>query len=135
MQGEECCEITGVGPVPVRVARRLLGDSILNLILTRGIDVAHVTHLGRGPTAAQRTALLWSSPHCCVVGCHRTRVEIDHRIAWAHTHHTRLDELDLLCKHHHDLKTLQGWALTPGTGPRPLVSPDDTRHPNHGPPP
>jgi hypothetical protein len=126
--GDELCEIAGVGPVPVTVARDLLGDAVLKLVITRGIDVAHVTHLGRGPTAAQRIALAWTSPHCSVLGCPRTRVQIDHRLDWAHTRHTRLDELDPLCPYHHDLKTRHGWALVPGTGPRPFVPPHDLRH-------
>jgi hypothetical protein len=36
IQGEELCEIAGVGPVPVDVARGLLGDAVLKLVITRG---------------------------------------------------------------------------------------------------
>jgi hypothetical protein len=94
VDGDERCEITGLGPIPVSTARDLLGESILELVITKGVDVLHVTHLGRGPTAAQRVALLWCAPHCSVEGCPRTRVEIDHRQPWKDTHHTRLDGLD-----------------------------------------
>jgi len=128
---EEHCEITGVGPVPVRVAREMLGESILKLVITRGSDVASVIHLGRGPTAAQRVALLWSSPGCSASGCPRTRTEIDHRIPWAQSRHTRLAELDPLCAHHHARKTRDNWALVAGTGRRAMVPPDDPRHPAH----
>jgi Domain of unknown function (DUF222) len=131
LQGQELCEITGVGPIPVSVARELLGDAIVKLIITRGVDVLNVTHLGRGPTAAQRAALLWMNPACSVEGCHRNRVEFDHREPWVQTRHTRLDELDPLCEFHHDLKTRLGYALAPGTGKRPMVSRDDLRHPMH----
>src|SRR5215207_8490210 len=127
--GEEMCEIQGVGPVPVSVARDLLGQAIVKLVITRGTDVLNVTHLGRGPTAAQRAALLWMNPTCAVQGCTRTRVEWDHQIPWAETHHTRLDELDALCEFHHDLKTRCGYALVPGKGKRAFVPPDDPRHP------
>jgi hypothetical protein len=133
--GDELCEIKGVGPVPVPVAAGLLGQSVLQLVITRGVDVLNVTHLGRGPTAAQKIALAWASPGCTVQGCWRTRVEHDHRQPWADTRHTRLDELDLLCEFHHDLKTRRGWALIAGTGKRPMVPPDDPRHPKHGPDP
>lgn len=44
---------------------------------------------------------------------------------------TVLDLLDRLCSHHPDLKSLDGWALVDGTGTRPLVPPDDPRHPRH----
>jgi hypothetical protein len=129
--GDELCEIRRVGPVPVPVAAGLLGQSVLQLVITRGVDVLNVTHLGRGPTAAQKIALAWASPGCTVVGCWRTRVEHDHRQPWAQTRHTRLDELDSLCEFHHDLKTRHGWALVAGTGKRPMVPPDDPRNPKH----
>ena len=131
----EYCEITGIGPVPVSTARRLLGESILKLVITKGVDVLHVTHLGRGPTAAQTVALLWQNPTCIVEGCDRTHREVDHREDWAKTKHTRLDELELPCDLHHDLKTYHGWALVEGTGKRPMVPPDDPRHPDNKPPP
>src|SRR5437763_3120316 len=121
MNATETCEISGIGPIPARTARELLGESILKLVITKGVDVLNVTHLGRGPTAAQRIALLWSSPQCTVEGCARTRVEIDHRIPYAQTGHTRLDELDPLCKHHHDRKHHDGWALVEGIGKRRMV--------------
>jgi hypothetical protein len=125
------CEITGIGPIPVSTARELLGESILKLVITKGVDVLHVTHLGRGPTAAQMVALLWQNHTCIVEGCDRTHREADHREDWADTQHTRLDELDLPCDEHHDKKTYEGWALVEGTGKRPMVPPDDPRHPNN----
>jgi hypothetical protein len=133
--GDELCEIAGVGPIPVPVARGLLGDAVLKLVITRGVDVANVTHLGRGPTAAQKTALARTSPGCTAQGCYRSRTEHDHRADYARTRHTRLDELDPLCRTHHDLKTRHNWALVPGTGKRPMVPPDDPRHPRHQHPP
>jgi hypothetical protein len=131
VEGGELCEIAGIGPVPISVARDLLGEAIVKLVITRGVDVANVTHLGRGPTTAQKIALMWTNPTCTVEGCHRRRIEYDHRKPWSQTRHTRLDELDPLCEFHHDLKTRLGWALAPGTGKRAFVPPDDPRHPRH----
>ena len=34
-------------------------------------------------------------------------------------------------RYHHHQKTVHGWALVDGTGKRPMVPPDDPRHPNH----
>jgi hypothetical protein len=130
----ELCEIAGVGPIPIDAARRLLGESILKLVITNGVAVANVTHLGRGPTMAQRVALLWSSPACTVLGCprlHGQGIQHDHRTPWTQVHDTTLDNIDRLCGHHHDLKTRRGWALVAGTGRRPMVPPDDPRHPDH----
>ncbi|HEX7094558.1 MAG TPA: hypothetical protein VF183_01655, partial [Acidimicrobiales bacterium] len=132
-QDEERCEIAGLGPLPVRTARALLGESILKLVLTKGEDVVNVTHLGRGPKVAQKIALLWQSPCCTAEGCTRTRIEFDHREPWAKTKHTRVDELDALCAFHHDLKHRDGWALVNGTGKRPMVSPDHPDHPKNRP--
>jgi hypothetical protein len=49
-------------------------------------------------------------------------------------HETVLDNLDRLCPRCHRRKTHDGWALVPGQGRRPLVPPDDPRHPNDSPP-
>lgn len=135
-EGDELCEVAGLGPIPVEAARRLLGDAVLKLVLTRGEAVAHVTSLTRGPTQAMRYALLWTSPTCTVEGCSRTVVEHDHRTGaeFKDTRHTRLDEIDRVCHTHHDAHTYQGWALVEGTGKRPMVPPDDPRHPANSPP-
>src|SRR6185436_9284249 len=104
IEGEETCEIVGVGPVPVRIARELLGESILHLVLTTGVDVVNVTHLGRSATAAQRIAILWSKPKCANEACSSTFVHLDHRDPWADKHQTKLENIDPLCPHDHDLK-------------------------------
>jgi hypothetical protein len=130
VEGDELCEITGLGPVSVPTARALLGESILKLVITNGTDVANVTHLGRGPTVAQRIALLWTSPGCDVRGCSNTiGVQVDHRVPWASDPVTMLGNLDHLCGHHHRLKTHHGWALVRGAGKRPMVPPGDPEHP------
>jgi hypothetical protein len=127
----ERCEIVGVGPIPVSVARALLGDAVLKLVITNGVDVVNVTSLTRGPTQAMRYATLWTSPTCTVEGCDRTICDYDH-IAGAEykdTRHTRLDELDHICTCHHDLHTRHGWALVRGKGKRPMVPPGHPDHP------
>ncbi len=129
----EVCEVAGLGPIPVDSAREVLGESILKLVITKGVDVLNVTHLGRGPNAAQRVALLWCSQGCSVEGCARTRVEIDHRIPYAESRHTRLGECDPLCTHHHRRKHTDGWALVDGVGKRAMVPPGDPRHPKNTP--
>ena len=135
VEGDEVCEIAGAGPVPVRVARGLLGDAIVKLVVTKGVDVVNVTHLGRAATAAQRVALLWSKPKCANVACSSMFVQLDHREPWANNQRTKLDNLDPLCGHDHDLKTYNGWSLIEGTGRRAFVPPDDPRHPRNKPPP
>jgi hypothetical protein len=136
-EGDELCEITGLGPIPVGVAKALLGEAVLKLVITKGVDVAHITSLTRGPTQAMHYANLWTSPMCIVEGCTRTRVEYDHvwGAEYKDTRHTRLDELEPKCATHHDLHTQEGWAMVAGKGKRPMVAPDDPRHPANAPPP
>jgi hypothetical protein len=102
VEGDETCDLPGLGPVPVRIARELLGDAILKLVITNGIDVKNVTHLGRGPTVAQQVALWWESPTCRVLDCACTsRLQNDHRNDWTYVHETVFENLDPLCQHHH----------------------------------
>ena len=129
----EVCEIAGFGPVPVSVVKDLLaqGDTFLAAVITKGVAVTGVAHLGRSHTAYQRTALQWLYPICAVEGCSALARQIDHRNDWAKTHTTLFDDADPYCKHHHDLKTYGGWGLVDGRGKRAFVSPDDPRHPNN----
>jgi hypothetical protein len=101
----ETCEIRGVGPVSVPEARKLLPDATLAVIVKDGVDIQNVTHLKRRTTAHQRTVLEYLGLVCCEQGCDRTDIEIDHTIAWAITHHTRIDELAARCHFHHKEKT------------------------------
>jgi uncharacterized protein DUF222 len=130
----EVCELAGFGPVAVSAVRDLMdtADPFLAAVVTKGEAVAGVAHLGRRPTAHQQTALEWLYPTCAAEGCSAsTWLENDHRADWATTHLTVLDLLDRLCAHHHDRKSLDGWALVEGRGKRPFVPPDDPRHPRH----
>jgi hypothetical protein len=130
----EVCEIAGFGPVAVSAVQELLetGDPFLAAVVTRGEQVLGVAHLGRRPSATQQTALEWLYPTCAVEGCGAgTWLENDHRVDWAASRLTVLDLLDRLCSHHHDLKTMDNWALVKGEGTRPFVPPDDPRHPRH----
>jgi hypothetical protein len=134
----EVCEIPGYGPVPVSAVSDMLatGNPLLAAVVTKGVDVATVAHLGRDPTAHQRTALEWLNPRCRAEGCDRTMgLEVDHRIDWAPTEVTLLGWLEWLCSHHHALKTTKKWRLVHGKGIRAFVPPDDPRHPDNSPPP
>jgi hypothetical protein len=133
----ETCDLVGHGPISVSAVKDIInhGDAFITAILTKGHQVSGVVHLGRKPTAYQRTAIEWLHPTCAVAGCPNTaHLELDHRHDWSRTHITILDWLDALCHHHHQLKTRQAWALVAGTGKRAFVPPDDPSHPNHPPP-
>jgi hypothetical protein len=119
----EVCEIAGFGPIPVSEALQLMNDAFLALVLTKGVQVRNVVHLGRQFTEHQKTALEWSDPECQVLGCSCcARLERDHRDDWALTRRTTITSADRLCHQHHLLKT-QGWHLEPGEGKRRLLPP------------
>jgi hypothetical protein len=115
----ETCELVGSGPIAVSAVRDLMatGDPFVAAILTRAKKVIGVAHLGRRPSAHQQSALEWLYPSCAAADCQtRVHLEADHREDWAATHFTALDLLDLLCRHHHGLKTRENWALVDGVG-------------------
>jgi hypothetical protein len=133
----EVCELAGFGPVAPSAIRDLIdtGDPFLAAVVTKGEQVVGVAHLGRRASAGQQTALEWLFPTCAVQGCGATAfLENDHRVDWAASHRTVFDLLDRLCSHHHDLKTIDNWALVAGHGKRAFVPPADRRHPRHAPP-
>lgn len=104
VEGGELCEIAGVGPVPVATVNAMLasGDPFVVALLTRGVDVGAVVHLGRQARAVQRTALEWLHPVCAWPDCNnRARLEIDHRTPWAILAETTVDGAQRLCSHHH----------------------------------
>ena len=130
----ETCELAGYGPVAVSAVEDLVASrsTLLAAVVTRTKALVGVAHLGRQPTAHQQSALEWLYPSCAARGCPaQGHLERDHRVDWARSHVTVLDLLDLLCPHHHRLKTTEGWALVPGTGKRAFVPPGDPRHPRH----
>jgi len=131
----ETCEIDGFGPVPVDVLRQFLPDAAIDVIATNGVDIFNVTRLRRRTNACQQTVLDWFGGRCARLGCRATRrLQVDHRIDWAHTHVTELKALDWLCPEDHRRKTHEGWALVPGRGRRRMVPPDDPAHPANAPP-
>ena len=85
VEGDEVCEIAGLGPIPVRVARELLGDAILKLVITKGVDVAerHPPRTVRHRRPTGRAVVAVTRVHRAM-GCTRTyRLENDHRDDWA----------------------------------------------------
>ena len=106
VEGDELCEIPGVGPIPVDVARRLAVDSLLHVLVTDGVDVTAVSRAGRTIPAALRRALEERDPVCVVPGCATgTGLEIDHLVPFAEGGEASLGNLARLCHWHHYLKT------------------------------
>ena len=98
----EVCEIVGVGPIPVPVALRMAKGAFIKALVTDGVDVHRVVHIGRRPQAILETALAELSSQCVREGCDATRhLEIDHNEPWSEGGPTRLSNLNPLCKYDH----------------------------------
>jgi hypothetical protein len=126
----ELCEIAGHGPVPVADVWKMIdGGAFIAGIVTDGTDIVALRHLGRRPTALQRTVLEWETAGTCAVeGCtNNVRIEIDHVDPWAHTHTTDIEQLAGICSRCHRRKTHEGFTLGPRlpTGKRRLHPPGD----------
>ncbi|HXA32941.1 MAG TPA: HNH endonuclease signature motif containing protein [Acidimicrobiales bacterium] len=114
----ECCEIPGVGSVPIETARSVLGDAIVQLVITKGKDIATVCNLGRSVPVPVQTALNERDLTCVVPGCDvREGLETDHRIIpFVDNGETALWNLSKLCSWHHYLKTWKGFRIEGGPG-------------------
>jgi hypothetical protein len=109
----EVCEIDNQGPIPVPMARDMANDSFLRFIFHRAGDIRAVSHFGRTIHRHLRTALVHRDTTCVVPGCGvSSGLEIDHILPFTEHGPTELDNLALLCHHHHFLKTYEGWQLT-----------------------
>ena len=128
VEGGEICEIPGVGPIPVEVARQLAVDSILSVLVTDGVDVSTVAHAGRTIPAAVRRALLERDQTCAVPGCDlRDGLEIDHLLPIGEGGITTLDNLVRLCHWHHYLKTHHRHRIERSGKGWNWIPPDDAR--------
>jgi hypothetical protein len=112
-EGEETCEIDGIGPVSVAAASELLGEGALRYVIKEGFDIKTVTRSSRSIANALHAALIVRDRTCCVPGCgKRLGLQRDHVfIDYAKNGPTELDNLVRMCPEHHALKTFGGWRL------------------------
>ncbi len=112
-QGDELCEIEGIGPVSVEAATELLSESSVRYVIREGFDIKTVTKATRDVAACIEAALLVRDRTCARPGCaKRLGLETDHRdVDFGDDGPTELDNLVRLCPQCHDLKTYGGWRL------------------------
>jgi hypothetical protein len=127
VQPGECCEIPGVGPVPVEYARGLLGTALVELFITDGVDVSTVYSAGRHIPRRVYSALMQRDPTCVVPGCDaRLGLENDHWVVeFAKGGLASMDNVARVCRHHHQLRTHRGFQLLGGPGKWRWVPPED----------
>jgi hypothetical protein len=127
----ERCELEGIGPIPVTMARALLADSRISVLGGDGTDIATVSSPTRTIPAKLRRWLEATYPVCAVEGCDSTfRLEIDHVVPVEAGGTTGTTNNWRVCGHHHKLKTCYGWRVIGPLGARRLVPPDDAEYPD-----
>jgi hypothetical protein len=100
----ERCEIPGVGPVAVEVARSYLGEAALKFIVSDAVSVASVAHMGRHRGAHLRSALATMFDSC--IDCGRSLgLEWDHVDPKAKGGPTSFENLRPRCRSCHRAKT------------------------------
>lgn len=117
-EGDELCEIEGIGPISVEAAIELIGAGSLQFLVREGVDIRTVTKTTRVVAQLIDMALIVRDRTCARPGCgKRLGLERDH---WQVDFHedgpTELHNLVRLCPSCHDMKTNGGWRLTGGPG-------------------
>jgi Domain of unknown function (DUF222) len=122
----EVCEIPGVGPIPIERARELLGQALVDVVITDGVDVTTVVRLGRHIPTSLLTAITERDQYCVVPGCgKRLGLEKDHcQVDYAQGGVVSYDNIAKLCHHHHQMKTHQGYRLAGGPGRWEWITPE-----------
>ncbi|MDP9258803.1 MAG: HNH endonuclease [Actinomycetota bacterium] len=95
--------LEGTGPLSPETAERLACDARRLTIKPTGRDLRH-SRVGRCASYAQQRALHTRSPHCQYPSCTATHeLEAHHLTPVERGGKTELDNLILLCPHHHKL--------------------------------
>jgi hypothetical protein len=117
-EGDEICEIEGIGTVSVAAATELIGEGGLQYLIKEGFDIKTVTKTSRVVAQCLDMALLVRDRVCARPGCgNRLGLERDHwRVDYKDRGPTELANLCRLCPDCHDMKTNGGWRLTGGPG-------------------
>jgi len=137
--GEEAGEVEGGGILPGPVVQRLgCTARVRVMVQDRSGDPLHLGRATRVPSPGILTALRYRDRTCVFPSCGAVRFTQAHHIRfWARGGRTDLENLVLLCHHHHTLVHEHGWRLTlPVGGPVRWFRPDGTRYragPRHGP--
>ncbi|MSO37664.1 MAG: HNH endonuclease, partial [Acidimicrobiia bacterium] len=129
------CELERTGPISAETARRIACDAGISRIITDpdGIPL-DVGRSRRTVPPPLRKAVVARDRGCRFQGCDRlpSRCQAHHVIHWSHGGVTSLDNLVLLCSHHHHLLHEGGWNATLRNGVLHIYRPDGTEFMLHG---
>ena len=108
-------QLSGYGAIPASVARELASDASWKRFITDPLT-GNLLDYGREkyePPQALADFLLARDRTCRFPGCRQpaTRTDIDHAHSWETGGETNIENLGLLCRRHHRLKTHGRWGL------------------------
>jgi len=115
---DESSELAGElerdGLISAETVRRIACDA--TVIVAVDDDVGHTMYEGRArrwPSETQRREIIRRDRHCRFPGCtNATFTNVHHVVLWKSGGRTDLDNLALLCEHHHHRVHRAGWTLT-----------------------
>jgi hypothetical protein len=107
--------LSGYGPIPASIARELAADGKWRRFVTEP-ESGNLLDYGRQtyePPQILRDFLMARDRTCRFPGCRRPAhlTDIDHSQSWEEGGHTSRENLGLLCRRHHRLKTHGGWRI------------------------
>jgi hypothetical protein len=110
-----CGELEHHGLLSVDTVRRIACDA--TIVLAVDDDVGHTMYEGRArrfPTGAQRREIIRRDRHCRFPGCTNvTFSDVHHLVPWVSGRgRTDLENLVLLCEHHHHQVHSRRWAVS-----------------------
>ncbi|MFI5731385.1 DUF222 domain-containing protein [Kribbella sp. NPDC051587] len=111
---DEPCELTGYGPIPAEMARRIAADGTWRRLLTdpeNGV-VLNASTTRHDPSPMVSETLLARHPVCAWPGCNRSSRECDrdHGTPFAVSGRTSLAGLAPYCEYHHVIKDTPRWG-------------------------
>jgi hypothetical protein len=117
-EGGEETELAGElernGLISVETVQRIACDA--TIVIGVDDDVGHTMYEGRArrfPTDAQRREVMRRDRHCRFPGCTNvTFTNIHHVVPWKPDGKTDLDNIALVCLHHHHLVHSKAWTMS-----------------------
>ncbi|WP_327635001.1 HNH endonuclease [Kribbella sp. NBC_00482] len=111
---DDPAELTGYGPIPADMARRIAADGTWRRLLTDPVNgtVLEASTTRHDPGVLVTETLLARHPVCAWPGCNRTSRECDrdHATPFAQSGQTTLTGLVPYCEYHHVIKDTKAWG-------------------------
>ncbi len=113
--GSPTADLDGIGPITAEEVRMLSCDAAVSRVVMDGpsqvLDVGRATRTIPPPV---RRAVTARDRGCVADGCHRAPqlCDVHHIQFWSEGGETKLDNLVMLCRRHHNYVHQQGWRVT-----------------------